>query len=96
MNNSDARSMKELVSVLVKQLGLNEQILEQRIKADWQDIVGDIAYLKIQVLNLKDGVLYLNSSSSVWTNEFQLRKFEIIRKINEMHNTEIVHNIKIN
>lgn len=96
MSNNDARSMKDLVSVLIKQLGLNEQILEQKIKADWQEIVGDIACLKIQVLNLKDGVLYLNSSASVWTNEFKLRKSEIIRKINDKYNSEIVRNITIN
>lgn len=96
MSNNDARSMKDLVSILIKQLGLNEQILEQKIKADWQEIVGDIASLKIQVLSLKDGVLYLNSSASVWTNEFGLRKSEIINKINIKYNCEIIRNITIN
>ncbi len=95
MNSNDPRSMKELVSKLINQLGINDQILVQKIKSEWQDIVGDIAYQRIQVLDLKNGVLHLSSSTSVWNNEFRLRKFEIIQKINDRYHSQIVSDITI-
>lgn len=95
MNSNDPRSMKELVSKLINQLGINDQILVQKIKSEWQDIVGDIAYQRIQVLDLKNGVLHLSSSTSVWINEFRLRKFEIIQKINDRYHSQIVSDITI-
>lgn len=87
--------MKDLVSVLIRQLGLNEAIIEQKIKSDWAELIGEIACTKIEVISLKSGILYLNSTASVWTNELNLRKAEIIHRINEKYNSEIVRNIII-
>lgn len=93
MYNKDARSMKELIGTLVKQLGLSEQVLEQNIKTDWAEIIGEIAANKINVCYLKSKVLHLESSASVWTNELILRKTEIINKINFRYSNIVVNDI---
>lgn len=95
MYSKDARSMKDLISTLVNQLGLSEQVLEQKIKADWIEIIGEIAANKINVSYLKSKVLHLESSASVWTNELILRKAEIVSKINQKYSKEIVVDIVI-
>ena len=93
MYSKDARPMKDLIATLINQLGLSEQVCEQRIKSEWAEIVGDIAVHKITVNYLKSKILHLESSTSVWSNELILRKAEIIEKINAKFNQEIVKDI---
>lgn len=95
MYYKDAQSLKELTSLLIKQLGISENIYEQKIKDDWAEIVGEIAASKISVNFLKDKLLHLESSASVWSNELVLRKAEIIEKINSKYHNDIVQNIRI-
>ena len=81
------------VSSIIKQisdkLGLNDDYFI--IMSKWQQELGNN---KIELSGFKDGVLFASAKSAVYVNDLNLRKRQIINKLNQYLGRKVIKNIK--
>lgn len=59
----------------------------------WEEVVGEEIAQHSQPIKIQDQTLLLRVKSNVWANELNLRKGELIQKINLKAGEEIISNI---
>ena len=81
------------VSAILKKisedLGLNDDYFI--IMSRWQQEVGNS---KVVMNGFKNGVVFASTSSAVYLNDFNLRKRQIINKLNQYLGRKVIKNIK--
>ena len=81
------------VSSIIKQisskLGLNDDYFV--IISKWQQELGNN---KIELNGFKDGVIFTSAKSAVYMNDLNLRKRQIISKLNQYLGKKLIKNIK--
>ena len=81
------------VSSIIKQisskLGLNDDYFI--IMSKWQQELGNN---KIELNGFKDGVLFTSAKSAVYVNDLNLRKRQIINRLNQYLGSKVIKNIK--
>ena len=81
------------VSSILKQisddLGLNDTYYV--IMSKWKQEVGND---KIELNGFKDGKIFASTKSAVYLNDFNLRKRQIINKLNQYLGRKVIKNIK--
>ncbi len=83
-----------IVPKAMKKLGLLKEYKKNKIFYSWGDIVGEDIAKYIIPQEVKYGVLYVYAYSSVWANNFQYLKLDIIDKINEEAGYKIIKDIQ--
>jgi predicted nucleic acid-binding Zn ribbon protein len=84
----------EAIEELVTQLGIKKKLHEQDAFVVWDEAVGErIAKVAIPTRILR-GTLIVSVKSGPWRNELNMRKQEVVRRINELLGGEIVKDIK--
>ncbi len=78
-----AVSIKDVVSNEVKN---SKNIMESILKSNWQDIVGNALAKKSAPYFVKNRILYVSVENSIWTQQMQFLKNDIIEKINSFLN----------
>ena len=97
MRKARPSSIKPLYSAmqeLIGGLGIKKKIDEYQAVVRWAEIVGDHIARVSEATKIKQGVLFVRVAASTWRNELQLRKPEIIRKLNTALGDELVKDIK--
>ena len=81
------------VSSIIKQisdkLGLNDDYFI--IMSKWQQELGNN---KIELSGFKDGIIFASAKSAVYVNDLNLRKRQIINKLNQYLGKKLIKNIK--
>ena len=84
--------LTEVSAVLKKiseQLGLNDDYFV--IMSKWQQEVGND---KVVMNGFKNGIIFAATSSAVYLNDFNLRKRQIIDRLNQYLGKKLIKNIK--
>lgn len=95
MNNSNQYSLKDAFGQLLKQYGLEDTMLEQKIIDAWKTTVGEYCAQCTTEIRFKSGQLSVRISSSIVRQELMYAKTEIISKLNILLENDIVSSIKI-
>ncbi|MBR3654394.1 MAG: DUF721 domain-containing protein [Elusimicrobia bacterium] len=81
------------VSSIIKQisdkLGLNDDYFI--IMSKWQQELGNN---KIELSGFKDGIIFASTKSAIYLNDLNLRKRQIINKLNQYLGKKLIKNIK--
>lgn len=72
---------------------LKAKIAENRILAGWEKVLGSTIASYTTNLYFKNGILYIQLSSSVLRSELMLSKDRLIKSLNEYADTDIIKNI---
>lgn len=83
-----------IIPKTMKNLGLLKEYKKNQIFYKWGDIVGKEIEKHISPQEINFGVLYVYANSSVWANNFQYLKIEIIEKINDFLGYKFVKDIQ--
>jgi len=73
----------DLVSKVLGDLGLDGVALAHRVGAQWSEIVGEQIAAHCRPLGIRAGVLELEVDSPVWSQQLQLRKTDLLAKLEE-------------
>jgi hypothetical protein len=57
---------------------------------------GEMGVNKIKISDYKAGVLWITCENSIWRNEIKLNEKEIIEKINQINQEELIEKIILN
>jgi predicted nucleic acid-binding Zn ribbon protein len=77
------QSVGELVGQVLGDLGLDGVALAHRIGVHWEEIVGPQVAAHCRPLGIRGQVLELEVDSPVWSQQLQLRKPELLAKLEE-------------
>ena len=92
--SSRTKTIGDAIEELVAQLGIKKKLHEQDAFVVWDEAVGErIAKIATPTRMLR-GTLIISVKSGAWRNELNMRKQEILRRINELLGDEIVKDIK--
>jgi predicted nucleic acid-binding Zn ribbon protein len=78
----DIIELNTVIKSIVKQKKWDDLFVCSRIIEVWSQILDGKLVTKVKVKKFEKGVLYLETESSAWRTELQLRKKQIINKIN--------------
>ncbi|HTY35959.1 MAG TPA: DUF721 domain-containing protein [Bacteroidota bacterium] len=91
---SHIKSIGDALDDLINSLGIQKKLQEQSALDKWDQAVGARIAGVARPTRILHGTLYISVTSSVWRNELNLRKAEILGKLNAELEEEIVKDIK--
>ena len=93
MRKSNPKHISNSIKSVFHQLGLGIKLREYEILDAWPRIVGKQIAKVTNAERINDGKLFIHVASSTWRSELVFLKKELIRKINQAMNQEIVKDI---
>ena len=77
------KSINTVLDSFLNNSGLSSGVNQQKAMEFWSEIVGDKIAENTEAVSVKHGVLFVKASSSTWSQELQLKKKEVLSKINK-------------
>ena len=96
MRKSQTQNISEIISVIMKQNGLDEKLAEVRAIKSWEELLGITVARYTKNLYIKNHTLYVSLNSSIVRNEIMMIRDELIKKINEKAGRKIIDKIVVN
>ena len=96
MRKSQTLNISEIISVIMKQNGLDEKLAEVRAIRSWEELLGKTVARYTKNLYIKNHTLYVSLNSSIVRNEIMMIRDELIKKINEKAGRKIIDKIVVN
>jgi predicted nucleic acid-binding Zn ribbon protein len=93
MKKKDIVPFEAALKIFLKEKKWSQKIKGYQIISDWENLAGKEIAQSSQPIKIQDKCLFLAVKSNVWANELNLRKGELIEKINREAGEEIISNI---
>ncbi len=93
MGRTNDKTLKEALGLMLKVYKIKRKFDETGIIANWADLVGKPAANRTKELFISNKKLFIRMDSSVIKNELLRMREEIIAKINEHAETELITEI---
>lgn len=88
------KSVGSAIEELIHRLGIGGRVREYDAVVRWEEIVGEKIASVSAATRIQKGVLVVKVKTAPWRNELTLLKPEIIRKINDALQGEVVKDIR--
>lgn len=75
-------SIKEALNKMLEQSGWKEKFLIEKLKLDWEFLMGKTVAKYTDTLEIQNRILYINTSAGPLKNELSYNKQLLIEKIN--------------
>lgn len=86
-------SLEMALKIFFQEKKWSKQIKGYQIISNWENLAGKEIAQASHPIKIQDKCLFLAVKSNVWANELNLRKGELIEKINREAGEEIVSNL---
>ncbi|HDP36413.1 MAG TPA: DUF721 domain-containing protein [Candidatus Atribacteria bacterium] len=93
MKKKDILPFKTALESFLKEKKWSKKIKGYQIISNWESLAGKEIARASQPIKIQDKCLFLAVKSNVWANELNLRKGELIEKINREAGEKIVSNV---
>lgn len=93
MENEYATPLSALLQSMAQKTGLDKKLLEAAALEYWKEVVGEKAAKSCVAARIEHGTLVAHCASPVWRTELQLRKADIIQRLNERVGANVVRDI---
>lgn len=93
MKKKEIIPFKQALKEFFKEKKWSKKIKGYQIISNWENLVGKEIAKSSQPIKIQDKCLFLAVKSNVWANELNLRKGELVEKINREAGEEIISNI---
>lgn len=93
MKKKEIIPFKQALEEFFKEKKWSKKIKGYQIVSNWENLVGKEIAKSSQPIKIQDKCLFLAVKSNVWANELNLRKGELVEKINREAGEEIISNI---
>ena len=93
MKKKEIIPFKQALEEFFKEKKWSKKIKGYQIISNWENLAGKEIAQSSQPIKIQDKCLFLAVKSNVWANELNLRKGELIEKINREAGETIISNI---
>jgi predicted nucleic acid-binding Zn ribbon protein len=90
----DPSTLGEIIEHFLKNSGLKRRIQEQRVLDSWEETVGDAIAERSQPVGVRNRVLHVKVSSSVWMQELQFLKGLILEKLRHQRGNHFLQDLR--
>lgn len=87
-------STHAILARLLRSLEWGGRIQQNMALAYWPEVVGPVVAAACNAEEVRDGILYVRTPGSTWSQELSLLKYEIIPRLNERIGDAAVRDIK--
>ncbi len=95
MNDSNQFSLGDALRQAIQKHGLENSMNEHRMKEAWEKTVGEYCYSHTESIRFSKGVLKVKINSAAVKQELLYAKTEVIEKINNFLEKELVETLHI-
>lgn len=88
------QSIGEILFSALKRRGMAAKLEENAVLKLWPKAVGQQIVLQTEPDSLRNGTLFIKTTSSVWVQQLHFMKEEIRRKLNELAGKEVIKEIR--
>lgn len=90
-----SQSISEALSDFLKESGLEQTVLEDRLIETWGDVMGaQVARLTTKI-EIRDRVLYVHVQSAALKAQLFECRFQLVEKLNNSVGGQVIRNIRI-
>jgi predicted nucleic acid-binding Zn ribbon protein len=89
-----AKSVGQALTELTQTLGIQNKLQQYEAVTQWAAIVGARIAAQTEAVRIENGVLVVRVKTAVWRNELNMRKQEILEKLNKTIQHEVVKDIR--
>jgi len=75
--------LAQLLGDAMRSTGLGKRLQEYQAVEAWPEVVGELVAEHSKATSIREGTLFVDVTSSVWMQELQLLRGEIIERLNE-------------
>ena len=93
MRRSNVQNINELVSALLKELGIEHKMQEARVINSWEETLGGNIARATNKLFIKNRILFVYLKSSIVRNELMMLKTGIIKRLNDKAGAVVIDDI---
>lgn len=93
MRRKKTQAISDVIKEVLKQQNLNKGLLENRAVHYWEKVLGPSVSKVTHRIYIRNGILYVELTSSVLRNELMMWKDKIIINLNEAIGDNIVQDI---
>tara|TARA_B100000676_G_C17937971_1_gene764711 strand:- start:8 stop:283 length:276 start_codon:yes stop_codon:yes gene_type:complete len=79
---------------LIKSNNLEKGLEEQKAVDVWEKVVGERINENTEPISIENGVLSVKTSNPSWSQELQLQKPHILKKLNNRLNKKVIKDIR--
>ena len=79
---------------LIKSNNLEKGLEEQKAVDIWEKVVGSRINENTEPISIENGILSVKTSSPSWSQELQLQKPHILKKLNNRLNKKVIKDIR--
>lgn len=90
----EPEQINAILEKFIKSRGIEKKINENMAVVLWPDVVGEKIAQKTAALKVKNGILYIITSSPAWSQELSSMKSKLIEEINQKQKGEIIRDIR--
>lgn len=95
MKTSSFQPIGEVLVDYLRQNNLEQPLLERRLVAMWEEIMGPAVARLTRDVEIKDGVLKVKISSAALRTQLFECRFELIRKLNQTVGSEVIRDVRL-
>ncbi|GAB4285473.1 MAG: hypothetical protein Kow0068_10850 [Marinilabiliales bacterium] len=89
MKKDNLQNIKDILNDYISDYGLNKKLNDVKIRSEWSNLVGTYIDKITTKMYIKDDILFVYLKSSVARHELFLIKTPLLKRINEISDTEI-------
>ncbi len=94
MKKKNLTPIKHILDSFLKKYKLEQKVKGYQTVYNWVEVVGKKIAGHSQPIKIQGQTLFLKVESNVWANELNIRKGEILNKINSKAREEIINDIR--
>ncbi|GFP30599.1 hypothetical protein HKBW3S44_00623 [Candidatus Hakubella thermalkaliphila] len=87
-------SIKHIVTQVLDNLGMEKKVRESRAISCWKEIVGERIASNTHPYKIQKGILFVSTSSPVWSQELSLLSREIKERINSLLGEDVIKEMR--
>lgn len=95
MKEGKTRTIDELVTLVLRQMGLEQKFKEQEVCRLWPEVVGQMIASHSSNLRVENGKLFVTFTSAVIKHEILMVKESLVHALNEKVGSVIIQDIVI-
>lgn len=88
-------SIGDALQSFIRENNLSRGLSEIHIEDYWKQVVGTVAMPYTKSIEVRDQTLYVKIDNAALRNELFIRRFDVVKRINEIAGYTLINNIRL-
>lgn len=95
MMRGKSQSLADVLTLYLRESGLEKPILETRVVQLWPQVMGDAVARLTRSVEVKNGMLIVHIQSAVLKSQLFECRFELVKKLNKAVGANVLRDVRI-